>query len=203
MQRKYTDHKGELQHMLQHNEGLRRETEAQLQVFYATSWCIVYMYVCVLYVHIPTGKACVCILYVHSIMCVQYNSAITPAPLRAQMHVRKGDELGDVIRHGQEQIDARERYFSELRSSYEQQLAQFAQQAQALCVYVWVGCSASLSLSVFLSLSFSLSRIRTNARAREHTHTRTHSLTRKYRWTESRANGRNRRGGWQNLPLRN
>ena len=77
MQRKYTDHIGELQHMLQHNEGLRRETEAQLQV-----------------------------------------------------HVRKGDELGDLIRQGQEQVDARELYFSELCVSYEQKLAQFAQQAQ-------------------------------------------------------------------------
>jgi hypothetical protein len=108
------------------------------------------------------------VLCAYSITC-----AITPAPLRAQMHVRKGDELGDVIRHGQEQIDARERYFSELRSSYEQQLAQFAQQAQALCVYVWVGCSASLSLSVFLSVFLSLSNTHERARARAHTHTHT------------------------------
>lgn len=77
MQRKYTDHIGELQHMLQHNEGLRRETESQLQ-----------------------------------------------------LHVHKGDELGDLIRHGQEQVDARERYFSELCVSFEQRLAQFAQQGQ-------------------------------------------------------------------------
>ena len=77
MQRKYTDHVGELQHMLQHNEGLRRETEAQLQ-----------------------------------------------------MHMRKGDELENLIRHGQEQVDARELYFSELCASFEQKLAQFAQQAQ-------------------------------------------------------------------------
>ena len=118
----------------------------------------------------------VCVFYMYIVLCAySITCAITPAPLRAQMHVRKGDELGDVIRHGQEQIDARERYFSELRSSYEQQLAQFAQQAQALCVYVWVGCSASLSLSVFLSLSVSLSRIRANARARASTHTHTHN----------------------------
>eukprot|EP00802_Teleaulax_amphioxeia_P015197 Tamp_15283.p1 GENE.Tamp_15283~~Tamp_15283.p1 ORF type:complete len:213 (+),score=33.20 Tamp_15283:377-1015(+) len=73
----------------------------------------------------------VCVFYMYIVLCAySITCAITPAPLRAQMHVRKGDELGDVIRHGQEQIDARERYFSELRSSYEQQLAQFAQQAQ-------------------------------------------------------------------------
>ena len=78
MQRKYEDHIRELQMLLEQNEQVRRETEAQLQ-----------------------------------------------------SHLHREEEMGDMFRQAQDQVEARERYFAEMRTSYEHQLADMTQQAQA------------------------------------------------------------------------
>jgi len=55
--------------------------------------------------------------------------------------VRKGEEFGDMFRQGHEQTEARERYFSEMKTHYEHQLTELSHKAQVYLAYVAVCCS--------------------------------------------------------------
>ena len=44
--------------------------------------------------------------------------------------MRKGEEFGDMFRQGNEQTEARERYFSEMKTHYEHQLTELSHKAQ-------------------------------------------------------------------------
>jgi hypothetical protein len=51
--------------------------------------------------------------------------------LQLQSQIQKGQEFGDMFRLGQEQVEARERYFAETRMKYESQLNELVVQVQA------------------------------------------------------------------------
>ena len=69
--------------------------------------------------------------------------------------MRKGEEFGDMFRQGNEQTEARERYFSEMKTHYEHQLTKLSHKAQVdlavlQCVAVW--CSVVQCVAVCCSV---------------------------------------------------